>query len=72
MKKRRGRMVGIQLKDRNQVIVAEVPMAELYTYATDVRSMTQGRGEVDYQFARYEEAPIEVQQKVISARKEMA
>ncbi|MDF2612997.1 MAG: small GTP-binding protein [Clostridia bacterium] len=72
MKKRRGRMIGMELKGRNQVIVAEVPMAELYTYATDVRSMTQGRGEIDYRFERYEEAPVEVQQKVISSRKEMA
>jgi len=72
MKKRRGHMIGMELKGRNQVIVAEVPMAELYTYATDVRSMTQGRGEVDYRFERYEEAPIEVQQKIINARKEMA
>lgn len=72
MKKRRGRMIGMELKGSKQVIVAEVPMAELYTYATDVRSITQGRGEVDYRFERYEEAPIEVQQKVINSRKAMA
>ena len=68
MKKRRGRMIGMEQHGRNQVIIAEVPLAELYTYATDVRSMTQGRGEVDYYFVRYEEAPVEVQQKVIAAR----
>ncbi len=72
MKKRRGRMIGMELKGRKQVIIAEVPMAELYTYATDVRSMTQGRGDIHYQFERYEEAPVDVQQKVITARKEMA
>lgn len=72
LKKRRGRMVGMELKGKKQVIIAEVPMAELYTYAIDVRSMTQGKGDVDYYFERYEEAPIEVQQKVIAARKNMA
>ncbi len=72
MKKRRGRMIGMELKGGKQVISAEVPMAELYTYATDVRSMTQGRGDIDYYFERYEEAPLDVQQKVIAARKEMA
>lgn len=68
MKKRRGHMIGMDQRDSKQVIIAEVPLAELYTYATDVRSMTQGRGEVDYYFERYEEAPVDIQQKVIAAR----
>lgn len=68
MKKRRGRMIGMELKGRKQVIVAEMPLSELYTYATDVRSMTQGRGEVTYHFERYEEAPNDIQSKVIQAR----
>ena len=72
MKKRRGRMIGMELKDKKQVIVAEVPMSELYRYATDVRSMTQARGEVEYSFERYEEAPQDIQKKVIEARKELA
>lgn len=72
MKKRRGRLVGMELKGKKQVIIAEVPMAELYRYATDLRSMTQGRGELEYHFERYEEAPQDVQQKVIQNRKEMA
>ena len=70
LKKRRGHMIGMELKNNEQVIVAEVPIEELYTYATDVRSITQGKGEVFYRFDRYEEAPLEVQQKVIAARKE--
>jgi elongation factor G len=70
MKKRRGRLVGMELKGTKQVIIAEVPMSELYRYATDLRSMTQGRGDVMYEFARYEEAPKEVQDKVIQTRKE--
>lgn len=68
MKKRRGRMIGMELKGKKQVIIAEMPLSELYTYATDVRSMTQGRGEVSYQFERYEEAPSDIQSKVIQAR----
>jgi len=68
MKKRRGRMIGIDVKGRKQIIIAEIPLSELYTYATDVRSMTQGRGEVNYYFERYEEAPSDIQDKVIEAR----
>ncbi|MBP3888533.1 MAG: elongation factor G [Cellulosilyticum sp.] len=68
MKKRRGRMIGMELKGKKQAIIAEMPLSELYTYATDVRSMTQGRGEVQYEFERYEEAPNDVQNKVIQAR----
>ena len=72
MKKRRGRLVGMELRGRKQVIIAEVPMSELYRYATDLRSMTQGRGELEYRFERYEEAPQDIQKKVISDRKELA
>lgn len=68
MKKRRGRMLGMELKGGKQAIIAEMPLAELYTYATDVRSMTQGRGNISYAFQRYEEAPSQVQAKVIEAR----
>jgi len=55
-----------------QVVEAEVPMAEMSTYAIDLRSMTQGRGSFDFTFARYEEAPAPVQQKVISEYKALA
>lgn len=70
MKKRRGRLIGMELQHKKQLIIAEVPMSELYRYATDLRSMTQGRGSVEYVFERYEEAPSEVQKKVIEARQE--
>lgn len=69
MKKRRGRMLGMELNGSRQVIIAEVPMAELYNYPTDLRSLTQGRGEVMYRFERYDEAPGDVQEKVIQDRK---
>ena len=61
-------MIGMELKGTRQVIIAEIPLSELYTYATDLRSITQGRGEVSYYFERYEEAPGDIQDKVIKAR----
>lgn len=68
MKKRRGRMLGMELNGSRQVIIAEVPIAEMYNYPTDLRSLTQGRGEVMYRFERYDEAPMDVQEKVIAER----
>lgn len=56
-------------EDGLQVIRAEVPMAEMLTYATELRSMTQGRGSYELAFDRYEAAPHDVAQKVIEARK---
>ena len=47
---------------------ADVPMMELYGYCTELRSMTGGRGSYSYEFARYEQAPSDVQQKEIDAR----
>ena len=51
-------------ENEKKVIVAEVPLAELHKYATDLRSMTQGRGSFEYYFERYEEAPMEMQKKI--------
>ena len=69
LNKRRGRILGMDAKDGKQVIQGEVPIAEMMTYSTDLRSMTQGRGEFTMEFVRYEEAPRDVQEKVILARK---
>ena len=52
--------------------VAEVPMAEMTTYTIDLRSMTQGAGSFTCKFTRYEEAPGNVQQKVIEDAKKAA
>jgi elongation factor G len=54
---------------KKQTISAEAPMSEVQKYATDLRSMTQGRGSFVMEFERYDEAPMEVQTKVIAARK---
>jgi len=66
LNKRRGRILGMNpVAGKKQEIVAEVPLAELYGYSTDLRSMTGGIGEYSYEFARYEQAPSDVQQRVI-------
>ena len=70
LNKRRGRVLGMNPIDGGrQEIVAEVPMAEVAKYAIDLRSMTQGRGSFTLKFERYEEAPPNVQVKVIADAK---
>lgn len=66
--KRRGRILSMDAVGMKKCIVAEVPTAEMHKYATDLRSMTQSRGEYSHHFERYEEAPMEVQKKIIEAR----
>ena len=68
--KRRGIILDMGTDENGlQVIRAEVPMAEMLTYATELRSMTQGRGCYELAFDRYETAPHDVAQKVIDTRK---
>jgi elongation factor G len=70
MNKRRGRVMGMDhIGNGKQVITAEVPMSEIYGYNTDLRSMTGGSGDYEYEFARYEQAPADVQAKVVAASK---
>ena len=69
LNKRRARVVGMNpTEDEKQEIVAEIPYMELYGYNTDLRSMTGGRGDYFYEFARYEKAPADVQQKEVEER----
>jgi elongation factor G len=64
---RRGRPLGTDAGPGGMTEVkAEVPMSELLTYAPDLRSMTQGQGEYTMEFARYEEVPSHLAQKVIA------
>ncbi len=68
--KRRGRILGMNPQSGGlQEVVAEVPMAEMCKYATDLRSMTQGRGSFTSEFERYEEAPMNIREKVIADAK---
>ena len=66
MNKRRGRILGMETVDGLQVISAEAPLAEMLKYATDLRSMTQGRGKFACEFLRYEEVPYGAQEKIIA------
>ena len=69
---RRGTVLGMTAEDGMQTVEAEVPMAEMGSYTIDLRSMTQGRGSFSLKFVRYEEAPANVQQKVIEDAKNAA
>ncbi len=70
LSKRRGRVMGMNPdEDGNTVIEAEVPMAEMATYAIDLRAMTQARGAFTLEFVRYEEVPKANQQKIIDDAK---
>ncbi|MBR6311439.1 MAG: elongation factor G [Oscillospiraceae bacterium] len=73
LNKRRGRVMGMDpTGDGDQVLSAEVPMAEMLNYAIDLRSITQSRGFFTFDFVRYEEAPAPVQQKAIEEAKALA
>lgn len=73
LNKRRGRVMGMNpTEDGEQVISAEVPMAEMGTYAIDLRAMTQSRGSFELTFLRYEECPAPAQEKAIAEAKKMA
>lgn len=69
LNKRRGRVLGMEPIKGKQEIQAEVPLSEMFGYSTDLRSMTQGRGTYTIKFERYEQAPSEVQEKVIKESK---
>lgn len=64
LNKRRGRIISMDAKDDAQIITAEAPQAEILTYATALRSMTQGRGKFSEAFERYEQAPESVIQSL--------
>ncbi len=72
LNKRRGRVLGMNPTiDGKQEILADIPYTELYGYNTDLRSMTGGSGDYSYSFARYEQAPSDIQEKEILARAEV-
>ena len=70
MNKRRGRIMGMdQVGGLQQLVAAEAPLAEMFKYATDLRSMTQARGSFTMKFERYEEVPAADAKKIIEAAK---
>ncbi|MSQ47806.1 MAG: elongation factor G [Deltaproteobacteria bacterium] len=70
LNRRRGRLLSVDAKGHNQIIKAAVPMAEILTYAPDLRSMTSGRGTFHLEFSHYEEAPHHLTEKIIQETKQ--
>jgi len=63
---RRGRVMGMDVKGRNQIIKAKVPLAEMFKYANALRSITGGRGSYTMKFSHYEEVPHKLAATIIS------
>jgi elongation factor G len=68
LNRRRGLVQGMEPRGNAQVVSAYVPLSEMFGYATDVRSMTQGRATYTMQFERYDEVPPNIADKVVEAR----
>lgn len=70
MNKRRGRVLGMeQQEDGSQLVIGEAPHGEMFEYAIDLRSMTQARGSFTMEFARYDEVPSQIAEKIIEESK---
>ena len=69
---RRGILLGTETKPGVQIINAEVPLAEMFGYATDLRSQTQGRGTFTMEFKKYGEVPKSISEKIIGERAKKA
>jgi len=65
LNRKRGRILGMEPEGALQVVRAQVPLAEMFTYAIDLRSITQGRGTFTMEFDHYEEVPPQVAQAII-------
>jgi elongation factor G len=63
---RRGRIEGMELRGTSQIIKSAVPLSEMFGYATDIRSRTQGRGSFTMHFGRYEEVPAALAEEIVS------
>jgi len=68
LNRRRGRILGMEKKGSTQTIKAEVPLAEMFGYATDLRSLTQGRATFVMTFERYEEVPRHIAEQIAGQR----
>ena len=69
---RRGRVEGMETVSQQSKVKAQVPLAEMFGYATDIRNKTRGQGTLTMEFAQYEEVPSNIADSVITARKETA
>jgi elongation factor G len=66
---RRGKVMGMDSDAKSEIINAQVPMAEIQTYATDLTSMTGGLGSFTVSFSHYEEVPAQIAEKIIAERR---
>ena len=69
--KRRGKVLGMESYENLQKIIAEIPLGEIVKYSTDLRSMTQGRGDFTTEFSKYEEVPEGQVKKIIEDNKKL-
>ena len=63
---RRGQLEGTEIQGNTQIIKASVPLSEMFGYATDLRSRTQGRGSFTMHFNRYDEVPKSLAEEIVS------
>ena len=66
--RRRGNVLGTSSKNGNQTVEAEVPLSEMSGYVTDLRSLTQGRGDSSMEPLKYAEVPRNIAEKIIGDR----
>jgi elongation factor G len=67
LNKKRGKILGMEQEGKYQKVTAEAPLAEMFKYATDLRSITQARGSFSMSFSRYEEVPAQYTAKIVEA-----
>ncbi len=63
-------ILATEMRDGNAQIMAEIPLAETFGYATDLRSMTQGQGTFTMELARYRKVPASLQEAIVAEKKE--
>jgi len=66
---RRGKIISVNLRNKNRIIKSEVPLSEMFGYATDLRSKTQGRATFSMQFLKYEPSPGSIADEIINRYK---
>ena len=66
MVSRRGQLEGTEIRGTTQIIKSKVPLREMFGYATELRSRTQGRGSFTMHFARYEEVPKNIAEEIVT------
>ncbi|MDD5503963.1 MAG: elongation factor G [Candidatus Omnitrophica bacterium] len=63
---KRGRIIGVEAKGHNEIVMAKIPLSEMLKYATELRSLTAGRGSYHMEFSHYDETPAKIAQGIIA------